>query len=155
MKSLKSRAAVTAIAAATLSIAASPACADDEMVMATQIRVSELVGTDIVNDADQDVGEIKDVVLDPKTGRVEYVVVTYGGFLGMGNKLFAVPFEAFKFMAEADDRDDYEAVLNVTKEQLEGDAGFDDDNWPNLADPKFAADVRRRYGVGDRRMNER
>ncbi len=93
------------------------------------------------------------MVLDSRTGRVRYAAVTYGGFLGLGDKLFAVPFEAIKTKADRQDAGEYVLVLNVTQAQLEGAQGFDQDNWPNMADKNFAMELDRRYGVD--RMRDR
>ncbi len=73
------------------------------------------------NSEGQSVGEIKDIVLDAKSGKVRYAAVTYGGFLGVGNKMFAVPFGAFKVRQNPDDpadAGDYVMVLDVTQAQL-------------------------------------
>ncbi|QDT02236.1 PRC-barrel domain protein [Rubripirellula lacrimiformis] len=126
----------------------------DSKTRGTSIRVSQLIGYNIQNSQGESVGEINDIVIDSRTGKVRYAAVTYGGFLGVGNKLFAVPFEAFKVQVDPDevgdddiDADDYVLVLNVTQEQLDGQQGFDEDNWPDMADRKWAADLDKRYGV--------
>ncbi|TWU35213.1 PRC-barrel domain protein [Novipirellula aureliae] len=131
----------------------------DSVTRGANIRVSQLMGYNIQNAQGESVGEIKDIVMDSRTGKVSYVAVTYGGFLGMGNKLFAVPFEAFKVQVDPDevadddiDEDDYVLVLNVTQQQLEGQTGFDEDHWPNMADQQWRADLDKRYGV-QRNMN--
>ena len=113
------------------------------------IRSSQLVGTNIKNSAGETVGEINDLVID-QSGKVRYAAVTYGGFLGVGSKMFAVPFEAFKVRQnpnDPNDRDDYVLTLDVTKEQLDGDQGFDSEHWPNFADTKFTQELDRRYNV--------
>ncbi|MCO8121433.1 PRC-barrel domain-containing protein [Stieleria sp. TO1_6] len=119
------------------------------------VRASQLIGMNIQNAQGKSVGEINDIVFDTSTGKVRYAAVTYGGFLGVGDKLFAVPFEAFKYQRDADDQDEYVMVLNVTQQQLEGDAGFDDDNWPNFADRSFTSQLDKRYGVERRNMRQR
>lgn len=119
----------------------------DEKTGGATIRASKLMGMDLQNDQGQSVGEINDLVLDANTGRVRYAAVTYGGFLGLGDKLFAVPFEAFKVRQDPDDADDYVMVLNVTKEQLEGAQGFDEDHWPDMANTQWAQELDKRYGV--------
>jgi len=126
----------------------------DSKTRGANIRVSQLMGYNIQNSQGESVGEIQDIVIDGKSGKIRYAAVTYGGFLGMGNKLFAVPFEAFKVQVDPDevgdddvDSDDYVLVLNVTQQQLEGQQGFDEDNWPNMADKQWARDLDKRYGV--------
>ncbi|WP_425400935.1 PRC-barrel domain-containing protein [Aeoliella sp.] len=111
------------------------------------VRASNILGHNIVNGQDKNVGEISDLVLDPATGKIRYAAVTYGGFIGIGDKLFAVPWEAFSCRVDPENSDDYIVTLNVTQEQLEGAEGFDQDNWPNFADPEFAQDLDKRYGV--------
>lgn len=125
----------------------------DEKTTPSTIRVSELIGTNIQNPAGESLGEIEDIVID-KEGKVRYAAVTYGGFLGLGDKLFAVPFEAFQVRIDPDelddddiDSDDFVMVLNVTQQQLEGQQGFDQDNWPDMADPTMARELDNRYGV--------
>ena len=122
----------------------------DKVTAGATFRASQLMGYNIQNDERKNVGEIKDLVLDAQTGRIRYVAVTYGGFLGVGNKLFAVPFEAFKVRQNPDDpthAGDFVLVLNVTQAQLKGAVGFDHDHWPNMADPSFAHDLHSRYGT--------
>ncbi|QDV41069.1 PRC-barrel domain protein [Stieleria neptunia] len=126
----------------------------DQKTRGASIRVSQLMGYNIQNSQGESVGEIKDIVIDSRTGKVKYAAVTYGGFIGLGNKLFAVPFEAFKVQVDPDevgdddvDADDYVLVLDVTQQQLEGQEGFDEDNWPDMADKRWARELDKRYGV--------
>jgi len=119
----------------------------DKKTMGATIRASQLIGTNLKNSKGDSVGEIKDLVIDG-TGKVRYAAVTYGGFLGVGSKLFAVPFQAFRVSQnpnDPNDRGDYVLTLDVTKEQLSGAEGFDNDRWPNFADTKFTRDLYRRY----------
>lgn len=118
------------------------------------IRASELIGINIQNSQGESVGEINDIVIDAKHGKIRYAAVTYGGFLGVGDKMFAVPFEAFQCQRDPDDADDYVMVLNVTQQQLEGDKGFDQDNWPDFADRTFTNQVDKRYRI-DRNLKRR
>lgn len=105
---------------------------------------SSIVGTNVKNAESKNIGEIKDLMIDWNTGRVSYAVLSFGGFLGMGEKLFAVPMQSFEF-----DTEDVEGrvVLNVDKEFLEDAPGFDNDNWPNSADHKFTESVYNYYKV--------
>ncbi len=128
----------------------------DNKTQGVNIRASQLTGMNIQNPQGESVGEVNDLVIDANTGRVRYAAVTYGGFLGIGNKLFAVPFEAFKFKRSADDASDVVLVLDVTPAQLEGSVGFDENNWPDFADKQYTAEIYKRYKVerikrGDRR----
>ena len=107
----------------------------DSVTRGANIRVSQLMGYNIQNSQGESVGEIKGIVMNSRTGKVSYVAVTYGGFLGMGNKLFAVPFDALKVQVDPDevadddiDEGDYVLVLSVIQQHLEGQQGFDEDN---------------------------
>ena len=113
------------------------------------IRASKLIGMKIQNSHKDSVGQIKDIVVDPMSTRIQYVAVTYGGFLGLGDKLFAVPMQAIKVQQDPDNHDRVVLVLDVTKEQMNGAEGFDESNWPNFADAKFATELHRRYKIED------
>lgn len=123
----------------------------DSKTTGATMRVSELTGMGIKNLNGEDIGEIEDLVVDAKSGKVRYAAVSYGGILGIGDELFAVPFEAFKFRQDADDAEDIVLVLDVSKQQLEGAQGFDKDNWPNFADRKFTDELDQRYKIKRRR----
>lgn len=88
-------------------------------------RASKIIGTDVKNPKGEDLGDIKDLVLDPMSGRIAYAVVSYGGILGMGNKLFAIPWSAVHWTSGKD-----YFVLNMDKEALKNAPGFDEDHWP-------------------------
>ncbi len=113
------------------------------------VRVSKLIGMKIQNSRKENVGQIKDIVVDPASTRIQYVAVTYGGFLGLGDKLFAVPMRAIQFQQDPDSRDRVVLVLDVTKEQMNGAQGFDESNWPNFADQNFSTELYRRYKLED------
>jgi len=89
-------------------------------------RVSKILSTVVKNVTGDNLGEIEDLVLDPESGQVAYAVVTFGGVFGIGNKLFAVPFQALRWV-----RDEEYYVLNLAKSVLENAPGFDEDHWPN------------------------
>ena len=102
---------------------------------------SSINGTDVKNTAGESIGEIKDLMIDWHQGRVGYAVLSFGGFMGFGEKLFAIPLDQFDFNAS----DDKDIVLNVSKEKLENAPGFDDDKWPQNADTQFINSVYTHY----------
>jgi sporulation protein YlmC with PRC-barrel domain len=104
------------------------------------VKASTVIGTDVVNAKGESLGEIKEVVIDPETGRVAYAVVAFGGFLSMGEKLFAIPFSSFRY-----DLDDNKYMLNITKERLKKAPGFDPDSWPLMTDEKWNREVYKYY----------
>jgi sporulation protein YlmC with PRC-barrel domain len=101
-----------------------------------------LIGTDVYNEQSENLGEIKEIMLNMRSGRVEYAVLSFGGFLGMGEKLFAVPWNALK-----QDADHKYFVLNVDKARLKSAPGFNKDNWPNMVDPTWATGIHTYYGT--------
>ena len=101
-----------------------------------------LSGNDVYNQKDEDLGDIKEIMLNMRTGRISYAVLSYGGFLGMGEKLFAVPWEALKL-----DTENKRFVLNVEKDRIESAPGFDKNNWPNMSDPAWADGLHTFYGT--------
>ncbi|CAM5362922.1 PRC-barrel domain-containing protein [Eoetvoesiella caeni] len=101
-----------------------------------------LIGNDVYNAADEKLGDIKEIMLDMSTGKVNYAVLSFGGFLGMGEKLFAVPWAALKL-----DPVNERFILNVDKEELKNAPGFDKDNWPNMADETWRQGIHAYYGT--------
>lgn len=101
-----------------------------------------LVGNDVYNHKDEDLGDIKEIMLDMRSGKVGYAVLSLGGFLGMGEKLFAVPWNALTL-----DTNNKRFVLKVEKDRLKLAPGFDKDKWPNMADPTWAKEVHAYYGT--------
>lgn len=101
-----------------------------------------LIGDNVVNAAEEDLGEIKEIMLDMQTGQVAYAVLAFGGFLGMGEKLFAVPWQALHL-----DTVNHRFVLNVDKERLKNAPGFDKDAWPDMSDMNWASGIHSFYGT--------
>ncbi len=118
--------------------------------MNTLLSTSSIRNTTVVNRQGETLGQIEDVMLDPQTGRVEYAVLDFGGFLGIGDKLFAVPLQAFEI-----DRTNERFLLNVTKDKLESAPGFDKASWPQTADREFVEGVYDFYGHRDTYLRSR
>lgn len=104
------------------------------------LSASTLSGDAIKNPQGDSLGDLKDIMIDTSSGKVAYAVLSFGGILGMGDKLFAVPWESLVV-----DGENKNLVLNVTKERLKDAPGFDKDHWPNFADETFANQVRGYY----------
>jgi hypothetical protein len=79
-------------------------------------------------------------MIDVPTGRVAYAVLSFGGFLGMGDKLLAIPWRALRI-----DPPNHRFILDVDKEMLKRAPGFDKDQWPSMADEQWARDVHAYY----------
>lgn len=106
------------------------------------LSTSSITGTKVTNNLKENVGDIKDIMLNLQDGSVEYVVLSVGGFLGLGDKLFAVPLEAFDV-----NTNDETFVLDVDKERLKNAPGFDKDNWPSTSDTQFRDSLYAHYNV--------
>ena len=101
-----------------------------------------LLGNDVYNGAGENLGSIKEFMIDMPSGRIAYAVLSFGGFLGMGDRLFAVPWQALKL-----DTANKRFSLNVSKDKLKSAPGFDKDHWPSMAQPTWASTVYRFYGI--------
>lgn len=104
-------------------------------------RASQLIGKDVKNPQGKNLGEIEELVLD-NYGRIQYVAVSHGGFLDIGDKLVAIPWHAF----ETPEGKDY-LQLDVTEEQLSKAPNFDKDNWQQAADTNWIVSVTEYYMV--------
>jgi sporulation protein YlmC with PRC-barrel domain len=101
---------------------------------------STLNGENVRNASGEDLGEIKDLMIDTASGTIQYAVLSFGGWLGMGDKLFAVPWNAMRL-----DTANHCLVLDVSKDRLKDAPGFDKDNWPDFADTTFTNRISNYY----------
>jgi sporulation protein YlmC with PRC-barrel domain len=90
------------------------------------LTASSIIGDKIVNDAEEHLGEIKDIMLDLENDKIDYVVIEFGGFLGMGVKYFAIPVRLLKL-----DAPNKRFIFKQSRELLEKAPGFDMDHWPD------------------------
>jgi sporulation protein YlmC with PRC-barrel domain len=104
------------------------------------LSASSLEGTNVYNNSGQELGDIKEIMIDLDNGRIAYAVLSFGGFLGLGDKYFAIPWDSMSF-----DTVNERIILNVSKEKLENAPGFDKDHWPDTADTKFLENVYTYY----------
>lgn len=109
------------------------------------VKADDVVGVEVKNPQNEDLGKVEAVMLDKYDGTVRYVVLSFGGFLGMGDKLFAMPWEVFSYN---EDKDCF--IINVDKETLKHSPGFDKDHWPNMSDAQWGQTVHKYYGVAER-----
>jgi len=96
------------------------------------LTAKTILGDKVFNQHDETLGDIKDIMLDIRDGSIKYVVIEFGGFLGIGEKFFAVPFQALTL-----DTDRHGFILDQDREVLENAPGFDKDHWPDTNSHEF------------------
>jgi sporulation protein YlmC with PRC-barrel domain len=108
----------------------------------TTLPATALIGDYVYNPAGEELGHIKDIMLDISRGRIAYAVMSFGGLLGMGDKLFAVPWRALEHHPETNS-----FLLDIDKERLKAAEGFDKDNWPDMTDADWGFRTHEFYDV--------
>lgn len=104
------------------------------------LSADTLTGDTVVNRQNEELGKIEHLMIDLDSGRVVYAVLSFGGFLGMGDKLFAIPWKALTV-----DMSEKRFVLDVERKKLEQAPGFDKSDWPNMADRTWGEGVYKYY----------
>lgn len=99
-----------------------------------------LQGDEVVNAKGDKLGDIENIMIDVPSGRVAYAVLSRGGILGFGEKLFAIPWDALRLDA---DRECF--VLDIDEERLRNAPGFDKGQWPSMADRTWGSEVYSYY----------
>lgn len=110
--------------------------------MGALLSCDSLVGDAVLNHRGEELGTVAHIVVDTANGNIAFAVVACGGVLGIGERLFAVPWAALTIDGERGC-----LVMNVEKSRLEAAPGFDKDHWPPMADAQWAAEVHDFYGV--------
>ena len=106
------------------------------------MTASTLTGDDVKNHQDETLGEIEEIMLDVPHGRIAYAVMSVGGFLGMGERLLAIPWSALRL-----DPANKCFRLDADKARVESAPGFDKDRWPDMAQEQWANQVHSYYGA--------
>src|SRR5438067_1402006 len=89
-----------------------------------------LLNERVRNRAGENLGKIEDIAIDPETGNIQYAILSFGGVLGMGDKLFPIPWSSLS----ASPSRDY-TLLDVDQENLKHAPTFDREAWPHMGDP--------------------
>ncbi|MCP0913422.1 MULTISPECIES: PRC-barrel domain-containing protein [Legionella] len=109
------------------------------------VKSKDVVGTKVKNQQGEDLGRVEEIILDKEEGYVHYVVLSFGGFLGMGDKFFAMPWEIFTY-----DPNEECFVINVDKQKLENSPGFDKNHWPDMTSAQWHQNIHNYYGTHPR-----
>ncbi|MDR5746787.1 PRC-barrel domain-containing protein [Caballeronia sp. LZ029] len=104
------------------------------------MAASTLEDTTVITSDAEDVGKIKEVMVDMRSGRIAYAVLSSGGFLGMGDTLRAIPWNALTL-----DTDQKVFRVDVTAERIKSEPGFDKDHWPAMADSAWGSSLHQYY----------
>lgn len=105
------------------------------------ISSAKVEGTSVENTKGESLGHIRDIMIDKLSGQVGYAVLKYGSVLGMGGKLFALPWDQLSYDTE---RSAY--VVDVPVERLKGAPSFEENTQPNWSDPARNRGIHDYYG---------
>lgn len=105
------------------------------------LSATSLMSDDVTNLEDENLGTVKDLMVNLETGEIQYAVLAFGGVLGMGDKYFAIPWSAIYV-----DTDEEEMVMNIDRAVLEEAEGFDKDDWPQFSHEARQTDVATQAG---------
>lgn len=119
----------TALAVLICLLALSVAAPGEARDRSGVLKASDLIGSKVEGVDGKNLGSIKDLVIDPQDGDIQYAVLDFGGFAGIGDKYFAVPWQALQV-----DQDKKRLALDLHKKDLKDAPGFDKNNWPDLTE---------------------
>lgn len=105
------------------------------------MAASTLDGDKILSTDGEDIGKVKEIMLDVQAGRIAYVVMSCGGFLGIGDKLLAIPWNALTL-----DTTRKCFLVSLSSEKIKNAPGFDKQHWPSMADATWATSIHQYYG---------
>ncbi len=105
------------------------------------LSMSTLSGNKVISPREEDLGKIEDFIIDIKPGQVAYAILSFGGILGLGNRLFAIPWNAMEL-----NTDKHAFVLNVEKDVLKSAPGFDRESWPDMSSRDWGERIYAYYG---------
>jgi sporulation protein YlmC with PRC-barrel domain len=105
-----------------------------------RLTATSIIGDKVRNPEGDDLGKIQNLMINLRSAKVEYAVIEFGGFLGVGEKLFAIPFDELRV-----DEGDEVFILNRDKEYLKDSPGFDPAHWPDTNDHTYFDDVDTYY----------
>lgn len=107
-----------------------------------QIRASSVSGTSVYNASGEKLGHIDDIVLNKRDGKATVAIMSFGGFLGIGESYHPLPWESLTYDPS---KEGY--VVNVSREQLEGAPTYLRDEEPDWNDPRYGERLAGYYGL--------
>jgi len=106
------------------------------------LSCSAVTGFRVRDSQGDDLGTIKEIMIDMEQGRVAYAVLSFGAMLGVTDKLFAVPWSALKM-----NQSTHEFMLHADRRRLESAPSFDKNHWPDMLDNAWCQQVYSYYGA--------
>jgi hypothetical protein len=113
------------------------------------VRLSVLLEYPVRNPAGEDLGELEDMMINWRDGQAAYAVLSFGGFLGLGEKWFAIPLDALIL-----DPIEQTVIIDIEPEMLGVAPGFDQDNWPETVSPTWDEEIRRYWDEYQRQIQQ-
>lgn len=110
-------------------------------------KVSQTVGATVENPAGESVGKLEDLVIEDQSGRVGYAVLSFGGFAGIGDKYFAIPWRSLSVHSKDKNPDKKYFVADLNKDRLRDAPGFDKEHWPDFADTRTTGEIDKYYAA--------
>lgn len=120
---------------------------DHQKATPALMGASTLIGDKVHNKQDEHLGDIKEIMLDMRSGKIAYAVLSYGGVFTLGEKLFAVPWSVLTL-----DTTNKRFVIDVSQERFKDAPGFDSNSWPNMGDSRWEDNVHKYYAGANRIM---
>jgi sporulation protein YlmC with PRC-barrel domain len=105
------------------------------------ISADKVEGTKVYNAKGEDLGHISEIMIDKLSGEVAYAVLKYGSVMGLGGKLFALPWDVLDYNTHFGGY-----VVDIPEERLKNAPSFDEDNPPDMADPSWNKQIHDYYG---------
>lgn len=106
------------------------------------VKGTKIIGKPVQNLEGKNMGKIEDLAIDELEGDIRYAVLSFGGVLGLGEKYFAIPWEALTL---SNDRKHF--VLDLEEKVLAQAPGFNKDKWPDFADPEYHVTIYDFYHI--------
>lgn len=113
------------------------------------VKGTNIIGKPVQNVQGRNLGKIEDFAIDEIDGSIRYAVLSFGGVLGLGEKYFAIPWEALSL---SNDRKHF--VLDLEEKVLAQAPGFNKDKWPDFADPDYHVTIYEFYNIPVRASKE-
>lgn len=105
------------------------------------VPVSRLIQYEVINSRNEDMGQVQNIILDVAEGKIAFVVVAFGGILGISDKWFALPWEIVKWSPL-----NKKFVINMPREVLKNAPGLDKDKWPEEINISWLRSCYNHYG---------